>query len=340
MIGISMVFSFWYDRYAIIEQDEILRSVNCITTLLTIITAFFYFVSLLCPEKLTFSFAGKFIFIAVPYSLIIIVSDRVFGYHDPITGYQEILDKLTTPTVLFRLFACSCIIALGAYCVLAIVRLYHRYKHLIKETYSFSEGIDLKWISKSITLFVIFALFDLIWIVNPSAEIRIVFNFTTIILIWYIFWLGFRQGKTPLIHDLTDKKEGTASQDNKTDIRQTALQRKVKEDLCTFFNNDKPYLNPELSLTNVATALGVNNTYLSKLINREFKMNFYTFVNNHRIDYAISLIKQSDYKITGDMLYTTSGFRSRSVFYKQFHEKTGLTPKEYIRQSLLSTHSI
>ena len=117
--------------------------------------------------------------------------------------------------------------------------------------------------------------------------------------------------------------------------RDSPLRKEVKEDLYKYFESSKPYLNPKLSLADVACTLKVNPTYLSRLINNELDMHFYSFVNQYRIGYALSLIRQSDYKIKVSTLYTTAGFKSRSVFYKQFQEKTGCTPKEYIRKNSL-----
>jgi AraC-like DNA-binding protein len=65
------------------------------------------------------------------------------------------------------------------------------------------------------------------------------------------------------------------------------------------------------------------------VINKEFDMNFYTFVNRFRTDCAVSFIEQDKKNLKIDALYRQAGFKSKSVFYKYFREKTGKTPQEY-----------
>lgn len=46
------------------------------------------------------------------------------------------------------------------------------------------------------------------------------------------------------------------------------------------------FLNPKLSLTEVATAIGTNRTYLSEYLNNDLDTTFYEYVNGFRIKEA------------------------------------------------------
>lgn len=107
---------------------------------------------------------------------------------------------------------------------------------------------------------------------------------------------------------------------------------RLKADLLEYFDNKKPFLNPELSLQDVATALGVSQYVLSRFINKEFEVNFYTLINRFRIDHVLRLIELNKSTFNNDALLAASGFRSRTVFFNQFKEKTGCTPQEYIEK--------
>ena len=106
----------------------------------------------------------------------------------------------------------------------------------------------------------------------------------------------------------------------------------LKADLLRYFQTKKPYLNPELSLKDVALAVGVSHYVLSRFINIEFQMIFYTLVSGYRIEYVLHLIELNKNTLNGDTLFAASGFKSRTVFFQQFKEKTGFTPQEYIEK--------
>ncbi|MDR2921205.1 MAG: hypothetical protein LBV72_17815 [Tannerella sp.] len=62
--------------------------------------------------------------------------------------------------------------------------------------------------------------------------------------------------------------------------KQTGLSRNVIEQ---YFREEKPYLNPELKITDLIVVLNTNRTYLSAFINQEYGMNFRRFINYWRL---------------------------------------------------------
>lgn len=97
---------------------------------------------------------------------------------------------------------------------------------------------------------------------------------------------------------------------------------KLKADLLRYFQTKHPFLNPELSLRDVAQMLGISHYTLSRFINKEFGVNFYTLVSGYRVEYVLHLIELNRHTMNGDMLFAASGFKSRTVFFEQFKEKT------------------
>ena len=89
------------------------------------------------------------------------------------------------------------------------------------------------------------------------------------------------------------------------------------------------YLNSDLKLEDVASALGLNRSYVSDCINSHTGDSFSQFVNGYRIEYAKSMLRnQPDTKVTS--LYLSAGFSSEQSFYRNFKSFTGMTPKEWI----------
>lgn len=95
--------------------------------------------------------------------------------------------------------------------------------------------------------------------------------------------------------------------------------------------DQKPYLDNELSLVKMADMLEISEYELTRLLNHEMDTNFYTLVNDYRMENVLKLLKESDKrKFTIMASAYESGFNSKSAFYRIFKEYTKLTPKEYL----------
>ncbi|MDR0995592.1 MAG: hypothetical protein LBL81_04805 [Tannerella sp.] len=70
----------------------------------------------------------------------------------------------------------------------------------------------------------------------------------------------------------------------------------TRKKLETYLREKKPYLNPKLLITDVASSLLTNRTYLSNFINDEYKMNFSYFINRYRLEEVERLKKMPENK--------------------------------------------
>ena len=105
----------------------------------------------------------------------------------------------------------------------------------------------------------------------------------------------------------------------------------------SYFETQKPYLNPELKITEVAKQLNVSVKYLSQVINESLGKNFYDFINSYRIEEAKrQLINEIDSKKTVLEVLYESGFNSKSAFNSAFKKHTGFTPTEFRKQPLIN----
>lgn len=103
------------------------------------------------------------------------------------------------------------------------------------------------------------------------------------------------------------------------------------DQLNTYFEHNKPFLNPNLRLNDIALALGTNRTYLSDALNNELNTNFNRFVNEYRIKEAQRLLKQGN-KTTGlQAIAEQSGFNSYSTFRRALKEITDTTPNDFVK---------
>ncbi|MCK8523742.1 helix-turn-helix domain-containing protein [Aquimarina sp. D1M17] len=104
----------------------------------------------------------------------------------------------------------------------------------------------------------------------------------------------------------------------------------LKEALELLMHEKKPYLNRKLLKSELAEMLGISNPEMARLLNERIGMNFFEYVNYHRIKEFIALSKTDKAKnMTFYGLAQEAGFNSKTTFNKSFKDLMGSTPKEY-----------
>jgi AraC-like DNA-binding protein len=91
-----------------------------------------------------------------------------------------------------------------------------------------------------------------------------------------------------------------------------------------YVQQSRCFLNPDVSLSDVARAVYSNRSYVSKAINADYA-NFNTFINEYRIQEAVRMISKNGDVALNDIMVDV-GFRSRKTFYNAFKQFTGLSP--------------
>lgn len=101
----------------------------------------------------------------------------------------------------------------------------------------------------------------------------------------------------------------------------------VGKQISTLFDKEQIFLNPNLKVSDIATATGSNRTYVSAFFNREAECTFYDYVNKYRIEYACNLLLHSNENIT--MIAEKSGFNSSQSFIRVFSKIMDTSPTKY-----------
>ncbi|TAL60301.1 MAG: AraC family transcriptional regulator, partial [Bacteroidetes bacterium] len=107
------------------------------------------------------------------------------------------------------------------------------------------------------------------------------------------------------------------------------------EKLKSYMELSRPYLNPDLTLPQLAVEIGISTHLLSQVINEHFKLNFFDFVNQYRVEVFKERIvnpKYGNFSILG--IAFECGFNSKSAFNRIFKKYTGLTPSHYKETTL------
>ncbi len=104
----------------------------------------------------------------------------------------------------------------------------------------------------------------------------------------------------------------------------------INRKLIDFMNNEKPFLDPDLTLPELAKKLEISRNQLSGVINQIHGVNFYQFVNQYRVNEVQKLMDDpgnSNLKLIS--LAYEAGFNSKASFNRIFKQMTNMTPSEY-----------
>lgn len=84
----------------------------------------------------------------------------------------------------------------------------------------------------------------------------------------------------------------------------------------------------EASLSNVAREYGVSLAYVSECVRAETGRTYKELLQKHRMKTAARLLRRSDMNI--QQIISLVGYENTSYFYRLFHERYGLSPREYL----------
>ena len=98
---------------------------------------------------------------------------------------------------------------------------------------------------------------------------------------------------------------------------------------------DKLYLNPELSLTLLAKHTDIAQKTISAVLNQHLNTSFNEFVNGYRVDAFKKKLCADDVKhLTIAGIASECGFNSQATFQRTFRQLTGLSPSEFKLQAV------
>ena len=106
--------------------------------------------------------------------------------------------------------------------------------------------------------------------------------------------------------------------------------------IITALREEQLFTNPNLTIQDLAAAVGSNRTYVSACINRRTNFSFSQLVAQYRVENAKSILSDPQYSTDHDAVSSAialSGFTSDQTFYRIFKELTGQTPLQYRRQN-------
>ncbi|HBS53577.1 MAG TPA: hypothetical protein DD806_06230 [Flavobacterium sp.] len=134
------------------------------------------------------------------------------------------------------------------------------------------------------------------------------------------------------------KKQSVKKQKPTLEIQAEVLEQieddpffELSESIKVYLEKEKPFLNANFSISDIALAMKVPQNHVAYCINSIMLTKFATLKSDLRIDYAVKLLSGNlNDSFTIEGIAQQSGFKTRASFYGAFKEKTGMTPTEFI----------
>lgn len=225
----------------------------------------------------------------------------------------------------------------GLNATISFFYLYKSYRIVFKrrEEYSLILSFDsLSWLRNFMRIgFVVFIFWIYAIVLNQyysSVKLYYPLRLSSTIL---IYWIGYQgliryvvmKDRIQLRNRIKKRSVYDVQKNAKTAYLDTPL-REVKN----FVLEQQLFLNPKLSIEDVAEALSMSISKLSKLINTHSTKHFTDLINQLRINYAKELLHDKDFNnYTIEAIGLESGFNSKSAFYNAFKKNVGNTPSMY-----------
>lgn len=169
---------------------------------------------------------------------------------------------------------------------------------------------------------------------SMSQTTYIFIIFVIVVLILLLFYSRLLAKYKQIKNSVSNSQEVNIQKEKYSRVRiQEEEVNIIIQKLTNHIQVDKPYLNPDLKLQDVANAIECSSVELSQVLNIHLNTNFTEYINQYRVeDFIIRIQDKSANKYTLSSLSEQSGFSSRTSFFRSFKKIKGTTPAEYIRQ--------
>jgi len=289
----------------------------------------YLYVIFLIHRKEKFEFNNLVHFI--PFFLVQLYGIFFFYFETP--EYQlRMLDFSQQPPWHIQLVG-MLIPVVGVFYMILTVAKTINFNRQIKNSLSSIEDIDLSWL-----LYLVFGTAIIWFIVVISYLIGFVFGdqlqanlMIYITLSVFLYTLAIKSYKQPEIKTLENEDTISYKKSGLSDEKADEYLQKLNKTM----NDEKPYLDPKLNLSQLAGKLGISTHNLSEVINIKQNQNFYDFVNGYRVEEVKSLItedKEEKYNILAHGF--EAGFSSKSAYYSAFKKFVNKTPAQFRKEIL------
>ncbi|WP_424003685.1 helix-turn-helix domain-containing protein [Maribacter sp. IgM3_T14_3] len=337
-------FMDWYDTYPETKINYYLLELSLILAPLI----YFYVRSITCA---TFKFEKKHFKHFVPWSIYFFIKAFILVYDASLPDFNAVQNGQMVVNFQWKyldpIVALFSMLQMIIYLVLTF-QLFYAYREKIRDFFSNTYTIELNWLRNFLYIYSFLFLFHSIQtivnelIVDLSWTQEWWYHFFSAVVIIYI---GVKGYFTPVgnLKDLGFEYHNFSfnqkQKENKKHGKEIATAEELslkliekREVLATYIQDEKPYLDPDITLVTLAKQLDMSREELSEVINKGFHLKFNDFINGYRIE-AIKIMfrdnKQVDLSLSG--IAYECGFNSKATFNRVFKKMTQSSPSDFIK---------
>ena len=215
-----------------------------------------------------------------------------------------------------------------------VVKYADEYTAYLSENVSDPENYDLRWLKRTMLVLSILYFLYAVLLLTDRTILYVVIKAIMLIVWFYFFYKALFLKNIRIEHTFRNGWDLPSNDDEEEDDddeeQRGALFKRYAEEVNTWFEREKPYLNDDLRLTDLQRVFPISRSYLSQLFNKELGMSFSDYVNQFRIEESKRLMDAEPLASIQEIA-ERSGFHSISTFRRAFTKHTGIIPSEYKR---------
>jgi len=215
----------------------------------------------------------------------------------------------------------------------------------IKQAYADVEARTLTWVRPILIITIILMAAAAICAVFWITWFRVAFDAVTIFMYGAVGWFIMEQKpvdtemvddtRVYLQGDMVDRVQ-VRVRDNNGNYSFVDVDKKISRDglvllgkkLDKFMTSSVACLKHDFTIAELAQKMEVDNVFLACYIANELETDFFTYVNDFRIDYASDMLRRHP-EWSVETVCEQSGFKDMKFFLKLFAKRYLCTPEEY-----------
>lgn len=252
------------------------------------------------------------------FNLTIFLQGRVFVQEWQSSTAYRITDAIETVLIL---------VAYAIYFVKSL-SMYRQYRQWTETQFSDTDAVSLIWYRNFLYLMIFIIVFKWLWfLIDVVLTLDFYqdwwWNLATVGAIVYVAISGYQQQQVVqmVFNEPVDPPRRVTP-----DLDLAAWKQK----LLLIMEQEKPHLEPELTLADLSRKLKIAPPLLSQVINTAFEKNFNDFINAYRVeDFKVRMQSPEVRHLSLLGIALDCGFNSKATFNRAFKKHTGQSPSEY-----------
>lgn len=332
MITAFDLSSFFTDKYF---ESNLNFEVFRMTISLLIMPIFYLYVKTVCHSD--FQLKPKHLTLIIPF----VITNLVFipRFYLATAIERSYIYEHFKPMLEIRFFYILAELQYAFYMVLVFIIL-KKYKEIYLENYTNTNNSSYKWLFQMTVFFLIAHCIVLFKSVIRYTDYNVFLNSSNVIIgtiaLLISCWFVLKALNNPDLFKGVNSNMLLANEvviSTEKELLQTPKSAEIASQIelvKKYVLENEPFLEPSLTIQELAKQVNIPVRDLSVLINHHMNQHFFDFINEYRIQKAMRILKTpTKNKLTILEILYEVGFNSKSSFNTAFKKHTNQTPTEY-----------